>query len=418
MGFLWHPTGGVEAGIDGFLEIRDPVTGVVTSCFLPIQSRATSKPFQAETSDQFEYLCDPKDLDYWLAGNAPVILVRSRPSTNEAYWVSVKDYFRDPVVRKHRRVVFDKKRDRFDETCRDALVRLAVPKDSGLYLAPLLKPERLYSNLLKVASIARLYYSAETEFRTPQALWSEFRNRNLNAPGDWILQSKRIISFHDLRQPPWSNVCDLATLQFCETNDWSLSNDPATQRDFVRLLNRCLTEKLKPLGVRYYSKGYYYYFLATPSLATKSVSYKSLVKTVSREVFKVYRNKKDPNRVSYCRHAAFEGRFHRYGGEWFLEVTPTYHFTWDGYLLSRFADDLLKQIKMLERNAAVIGQLLMWASCLAETVSLYSDDYPFLKFGNLHTFELDRGINDAAWLPQEEDEATVTLSDEDQSLFE
>jgi hypothetical protein len=29
MGFLWHPTGGVEAGTDGFIEIRDPNSGEV-----------------------------------------------------------------------------------------------------------------------------------------------------------------------------------------------------------------------------------------------------------------------------------------------------------------------------------------------------------------------------------------------------
>ncbi len=27
MGYLWYPTGGTEAGIDGSIEIRDPETG-------------------------------------------------------------------------------------------------------------------------------------------------------------------------------------------------------------------------------------------------------------------------------------------------------------------------------------------------------------------------------------------------------
>jgi hypothetical protein len=27
MGHMWYPTGGVEAGIDGFVEIRNAVTG-------------------------------------------------------------------------------------------------------------------------------------------------------------------------------------------------------------------------------------------------------------------------------------------------------------------------------------------------------------------------------------------------------
>ena len=33
-------------------------------------------PFQAETDNSFEYRCEQKDLDYWLRGNVPVILIR------------------------------------------------------------------------------------------------------------------------------------------------------------------------------------------------------------------------------------------------------------------------------------------------------------------------------------------------------
>jgi len=40
MGYVWYPTGGVEAGIDGFIEIRDVVTGEVTDSIVQVQSRA------------------------------------------------------------------------------------------------------------------------------------------------------------------------------------------------------------------------------------------------------------------------------------------------------------------------------------------------------------------------------------------
>ena len=114
MGFLWHPTG-LEAGIDGYIEIRNASTGEVTNCIIQVQSKATEQPFEGETESTLEYRCSEKDLEYWLAGNAPVILIRSRPKTNEAYWVSLKDRFKDLSVRKHRKVVFDKSADRFDQ---------------------------------------------------------------------------------------------------------------------------------------------------------------------------------------------------------------------------------------------------------------------------------------------------------------
>jgi hypothetical protein len=43
MGFLWHPTG-LEAGIDGYMEIRLE-TGEVTNCIIQVQSKATDRPF-------------------------------------------------------------------------------------------------------------------------------------------------------------------------------------------------------------------------------------------------------------------------------------------------------------------------------------------------------------------------------------
>lgn len=48
MGFVWNSTG-LEAGIEGYIEIRDEATGEVTNCVLQVQSKATSLPFATET---------------------------------------------------------------------------------------------------------------------------------------------------------------------------------------------------------------------------------------------------------------------------------------------------------------------------------------------------------------------------------
>lgn len=151
MGCLWYPTGGVEAGIDGIIEIRDSRTGEVTNSVVQVQSKAASGRFTAETETSFEYLCDERDLEYWLNGNAPVILVRSRPDSNEAYWASIKDRFKDLDTIRARKIFFDKARDRFDINALSDIVRLAIPRDSGIYLAPPPKSEKLYSNLLGVS---------------------------------------------------------------------------------------------------------------------------------------------------------------------------------------------------------------------------------------------------------------------------
>ncbi len=55
MGFLWYPSGGVEAVIDGRLEIRNEDTEV-TNLIISVQSKATDGKFEAETDTEFTYI--------------------------------------------------------------------------------------------------------------------------------------------------------------------------------------------------------------------------------------------------------------------------------------------------------------------------------------------------------------------------
>lgn len=43
MGFLSYPTGGVEAGIDGCIELRDEETGAVGNLLLQVQGKSTKR---------------------------------------------------------------------------------------------------------------------------------------------------------------------------------------------------------------------------------------------------------------------------------------------------------------------------------------------------------------------------------------
>src|SRR5687768_15340096 len=76
MGCVWYPTGGLEAGIDGFIEFTNPNTREALNAHVAVQSRATKEEFAAETPTSFEYLCSEKDLAYWLTGNQPVVFIR------------------------------------------------------------------------------------------------------------------------------------------------------------------------------------------------------------------------------------------------------------------------------------------------------------------------------------------------------
>lgn len=417
MGFLWHPTG-LEAGIDGYIEIRDPGTGVVTNLIIQVQSKATSRDFQAETAQGFEYVCDARDLDYWLCGNAPVILIRSRLSTDEAYWVSIKDYFKDLSTREARKIYFDKQKNRFDINCREALIELAKPKDAGIYLSPLPKSETLYSNLVEVVSFAEHIYIASTDFRYYGDIWKKFDELGVHVGKEWILKHKQIRSFHDLSEYPWTEVCDPGSVERFDTAEWAYSDDPDVQREFVQLLNHCLGGKMRP-DVWYSKKKDYYFFAPTEDLSDRKWFYQSMVQKTDRDVFRAYYKKGDPSQVAYYRHSAFKGQFVRFNDAWYLEITPTYHYTRDGYRWSWYSEEHLKGIKRLERNPAVFGQVVMWADVVRGRQDLFTEPYPFLSFESLLKFDIKAGLDDNVWLGHEERKETkVALSPENQlSLF-
>lgn len=261
--------------------------------------------------------------------------------------------------------------------------------------------EWLYSNLLKVFLPERIYV-ANTAQRFAEPVWTALRQAGGDIGPEWLLTSKRIVSFRDLRESQWSAICSQASC--CDTAEWSASDDPDRRREFVRLLNHCLRGFTRALDLCYHRELDCFYFPSPPDLKPRSVTYRSLQQSASREVFAVYHKKSEPEAVSHFRHAAFSGSFQRFGHEWYLQITPTYVYTVDGHRLSRFQGDLLAGIKRFDRNAAVVGQVVMWGEYLTPAAGLFRGKYPYLTLGKPEKFQVNRTINDDAWASQESTE--------------
>jgi hypothetical protein len=90
MGFMFSRYGPPEAGLDGLLEIRDPVTGAASGRLVAVQVKTRyTGSYTGETGAGFEYLMDETDVDYWKGCNLPVIVVLVHLERNQAYWKSV-----------------------------------------------------------------------------------------------------------------------------------------------------------------------------------------------------------------------------------------------------------------------------------------------------------------------------------------
>lgn len=418
MGQVWRQTVIHDTGVDGEIEMRDPQTQEVFNRKVQVQCKATGRSWESESSSGFFFRVSKDDLEYWLRGNVPTILVLARPSTNEAYWISISSRFSDPESRGDRRIEFSKKANRFDKNALPALWDATLPATKGLYRPPIRREEELISNLLPVREVTQTVYLADTEYRTGVELRDWLKARKHYGDREWVLRERRILSVHDLREPPWNEVCDRGTVEEFDSSEWHESTDADRLRTWVQLLNRCLAERLFRDHVRLKHDGtsLVQYFAKEPNRDNRSYSYRSLSNRTEREVVQRMKTSKISERYCY-RHSAMTRQFHRFRSSWYLEIAPTYLYTKDGRDIYEYHSDQLAGIKRLEKNEAVLGQVIMWERLLTDRGDLLRKDYEYLKFDELMRYEVDQGIPDDLWLPTTADEISGAGDDESEEFL-
>jgi hypothetical protein len=185
MGFTWHERK-LDAGIDGEIELRNPVTGEVANRLILVQ-HTSDRPFSGENDRSFHFLCKPADVDYWMGAVNPVLLVCSHPQTGEAWWMHVQGWFGDPAHRASGRIDFDKRTQRFDADAAHRLLNLADPHSRAYAPVAEHREERLTSNLLTVG-VPKLLYSAPTTVRYPKEVFERQRAPTDEVRGDFVLR--------------------------------------------------------------------------------------------------------------------------------------------------------------------------------------------------------------------------------------
>jgi hypothetical protein len=164
----------------------------------------------------------------------------------------------------------------------------------------------------------------------------------------------------------------------------------------VHLLNAALREDLWCQGVRFHGDQEVYAFMGRLDEPPRRLKYPNLKVRSTSTVVSHYETK--PNRgksYKFLRHAAFQGRFRWLGEQWYLEITPTYRFTYNGKDLDRFHEKRLSGIKRIERNRSVLSQLLIWQAVLRAPWTR-SDRQRLLEFAPLVAFRFSSGIDESS----------------------
>jgi nucleoside phosphorylase len=215
-------------------------------------------------------------------------------------------------------------------------------------------------------------------------------------PGAWTLYEGNLYSFVDPERSRLKKIIDLAGLDRFNAQEWAFSPDENQRRLFVYLLNAALREDLWSQGVRYHGDQDVYAFMGRTAEPPRRLNYANLkIRSTATVVSHYERKTKSGKACKYLRHSAFQGRFRLLGSDWYLEITPTYRFTWNGKDLDRYHENFLSGIKRLERNRSVLSQLLIWQSVLRAPWTRV-DRSRLLEFGPLISFSFAPGINESS----------------------
>lgn len=411
MGHLFHPRR-VDHGIDGHIDLVDPTTKVVLNSQILVQSKASDLPFPGETGDAFYYLCDQRDLDLWLGGNAPVILVLSHPKTRDAWWVDIRAAFPDARARLTRRVDVSKARDRFDASAAGALLHLGKPRSSGFYLPPTPRPERLTTNLLTIESVPPSIYLAPAVTGSYSEAGQRLRGNGGRVTDAWILGDGLVFSFANLRDEQWKPIV-AGGVEEIDSSEWLDSSDRNVINRTSSLISRALQGAYPEL--RWHGEQRHVHFKATSDLSILKAG-----RGRGRRGRTVFKPRYRPDgALDYCAHAAADLRPRRIDGRWYVGIVPDWCFTRDGWQPSPRMDSLRSGIKRLERHAAVAGWLTMWESFLSADRDLLSPERP-IELGSLLELDVAHGINDALWGPApaaaDEEEVSASTTDVEADL--
>lgn len=404
MGFLFKSYGQPEAGIDGILEIRDPVTGQVSGQLLAVQVKTTDDGgYSNETADGFDYLMDARDVEYWRGSNLPVLFVVLHLGKREAYW---KDA-RSGEGPEARRLKFVKARDAFDANAHDAIAALCVSKGQwGVWFPPMKGEETGHLNLVHVVLPQKLYV-APSPFKTGRLAVAELLKEDERPPDDWIIRGGQFMSFRNPEGTAIESIIDGGAIEEIDADEIAYPDDEADERSIIELLRRTLSAQLDGF-LNYQHKRKLYYFPAKPDTIEQTYHYTSLKVKTSADVVKRY--EKDGKTI-YVRHHAFEPRFWRLDDRWLLSISPTFVFTWDGFKPDRFEASRLAGKKKLEVNSSLLGQFVMWRHLLThlgvkpdadlfESATATAPEQ-FLGFQSIDSLALERGVPDDLWRSSE-----------------
>ncbi len=181
----------------------------------------------------------------------------------------------------------------------------------------------------------------------------------------WAYHDNRLFAFHDMERTGVAAVIDVGTLEQLEVSELENSDEIDNVNILKQMLSAETRERLKARRVRMHPKDGFFYFVPIEEGQSERKETWVGKKTAVRRVYELKHQKKDPSKVAHHKHQSFELSFITMDGDWYVQIVPSWFYSYDGIQQSNWHDDLLSQQKRLEHNSSVRNQVRFVAYFLA-----------------------------------------------------
>lgn len=174
----------------------------------------------------------------------------------------------------------------------------------------------------------------------------------------WAIHENRIFTFYDMeRESAFRSVVDIGSIEELMTEDISQHELVEYQNLFKYLMKDTVRDQLLAFNVNWSKQQKQFYFLPNEKDADQRKEEWVGKKLSRRTVFERKLQKKDPTKVAFFKHLAFDISFLDVDSQWYATVTPSWYYTFNLYRQSIFHVDLLTKQKRLEHNHSVRDQV-------------------------------------------------------------
>jgi len=223
----------------------------------------------------------------------------------------------------------------------------------------------------------------------------------------WTIHENRIFTFYNMeRESAFRSIVDIGSIEELTSKDISQHELVEYQNMFKYLMKDTLRDQLLAFNVNWGKQQNQFYFLPDEKDSDQRKEEWIGKKLSRRRVFERKFQTKDPTKVAFFKHLAFDISFLDVDSQWHAAITPSWYYTWNLYKRNRFHDDLLSKQKRLEHNHSVRDQVRFIRYFLANS----RNENDLITFGELVEFQCLSNIS-----LEENEELEETMEEDDTS---